>query len=106
MADQRRRAEDLMMMSGAARRLADLVAVATAPLRFEVMRHLLRVSEESMIETLEEAVALDLVKRGADAFTYVPFDRATRDEIVAGMTPERIERLRAQIAGASSRVFE
>ena len=106
MAEPRRRAEDLMMMSGAGRRLADLVAAATAPLRFEVMRHLLRVSEESMIETLEEAVALDLVKRGADAFTYIPFDDATRDDILEGMDAARIERLRAQIAGASSRVFE
>lgn len=94
------------MMSGAARRLADLVAVAPAPLRFEVMRHLLRVSEESMIETLEEAVALDLVKRGPDAFTYVPFDDATRASILEGIAPERAARLRAQIDGAASRVFE
>ena len=94
------------MLSSAGRRLADVVAVSAAPLRFEVMRHLLRVSEETMIETLEEVVALQLVKRGPDAFTYVPFDDATRDGIVEGMAAERIARLQSQIEGASKRVWE
>jgi hypothetical protein len=80
--------------------------VSVAPLRFEVMRHLLRISEESMIDTLQEVVGLELVKRGDDAFTYVPFDEATRAGIVEGMAPERVERLRSQIEGASKRVWE
>ena len=106
MADTDRRGEDLLMLSSAGRRLSDLVAVATAPLRYEVVRHLLRVSEETMTETLEEVVGLNLVKRGPDPFTYVSFDDATRAEIVEHMLPERLERLRRQIEGASKRVWE
>ncbi len=106
MTDPTRRAEDLLMLSSAGRRLADLVAVSQTPLRYEVVRHLLRVSEETMTETLEEVVGLALVKRGADAFTYVPFDDATRNSIVEDMPPERLDRLRTQIEGASKRVWE
>jgi hypothetical protein len=100
------RAEQLLTLSSAGRRLADLVAAALAPLRYEVMRHLLRVSEETMTETLEEVVALHLVKRGADAFTYVPFDQATGEAIREGMDLERLMRLRGQIQSATLRVFE
>ena len=75
------RAERLLTLSSAGRRLSDLVSASVRPLRYEVMRHLLRVSEETMTETLEEVVELHLVRRGSDAFTYVPFDEATGDAI-------------------------
>ena len=101
-----RRAEELLMLSSAGRRLADLVAASATPLRYEVVRHLLRVSEETMTETLEEVVGLSLVKRGPDPFTYVSYDEQTRDEIVEHMQPERRDKLRAQIESASRRVFE
>jgi hypothetical protein len=101
-----RRAEDLLMLSSAGRRLADLVAASAAPLRYEVVRHLLRVSEETMTETLEEVVGLELVKRGPDPFTYISYDEQTRREIMEHMQPERQARLRAQIENASRRVFE
>jgi hypothetical protein len=104
--DESRRAEELLMLSSAGRRLADLVAASETPLRYEVVRHLLRVSEETMIEVLEETVALRLVKRGPDAFTYVPSDDQTRAEIVGAMQPDRLERLRAQMENAARRVFE
>lgn len=100
------RAEQLLTLSSAGRRLSDLVSAAVAPLRYEVVRHLLRVSEETMTETLEEVVELHLVKRGPDPFTYVPFDDATGDAIRASMDAERLARLRSQIAGATLRVFE
>jgi hypothetical protein len=99
------RAEELLTLSGGARRLADLVAAAEAPLRFEVVRHVLRVSEETMIEVLEEAVAARLVARGPDASTYVPYDAETGAAIREGMDAERLARLRSQIDGASQRVF-
>jgi hypothetical protein len=99
------RAEELLTLSAAARRLADLVAAAEAPLRYEVVRHLLRVSEETMIETLEETVAARLVCRGPDPFTYVPSDDETGAAIRDGMDAERLARLRSQIDGASQRVF-
>ena len=70
----RLRAEQLLTLSSAARRLSDVVAAAETPLRFEVMRHLLRVSEETMIEVLEEVVTVGLVRRGDDAFTSYLFD--------------------------------
>ncbi len=82
------------------------MSAATAPLRYEVMRHLLRVSEETMTETLEEVVELHIVRRGPDPFTYVPFDEATGDAIRGSMDPARLARLRAQIASATLRVFE
>lgn len=106
MDESRLRAEQLLTLSSAGRRLSDLVSAAVAPLRYEVVRHLLRVSEETMTETLEEVVELHLVKRGPDPFTYVPFDDATGDAIRGGMEPERLARLRGQIESASLRVFE
>ena len=106
MEERRLRAEQLLTLSSAARRLADLVAVAGAPVRYEVMRHLVRVSEETMTEVLEEAVSARLIRRAGDPFTYVPFDAATGVEIAAGIGPERAARMRAQIAGAGRAVTE
>ncbi len=102
----RSRAEELLALSGAARRLADLVAVAGTPVRYEVLRHLLRVSEETMTEVLQEAVRMRLVKRGGDPFSYVPFDVETADGIAGGMAPERAARLRTQIESAARDVFD
>lgn len=101
-----RRAEQLLTLSGAARRIADLVAAGAGPVNYAVMRHLLRVSEETMTEVLEEAVHAELVKRGEDPFTYVPFDAETGAEIVAAMGEDRRDRLRGQIAASAERVFE
>jgi hypothetical protein len=100
------RAEQLLTLSSAARRISDLVAAAESPLRYEVMRHLLRVSEETMTEVLEESVHARLVKRGPDPFTYVPADEATGAAIREAIDDARLRRLREQIAGASRRVFE
>jgi len=104
--DSRARAEQLLTSSSAARRIADLVAAAGEPVRYEVLRHLLRVSEETMTEALQEAVDLRLVRRAEDAFTYVTFDEATGTEIVEAMGPERAARMRGQMARARQRVFE
>jgi enhancing lycopene biosynthesis protein 2 len=101
----RARAEQLLTLSSAARRIADLVAVAPAPLRYEVIRHLLRVSEETMTEALEEAVHAGLVRRGDDPFTYVPFSETLRHDIIDGWDLARRERIQRQIAGAHERVF-
>jgi hypothetical protein len=100
------RAEQLLSLSSAARRVSDLVSASEAPLRYEVMRHLLRVSEETMAEVLEETVRAKLVRRGPDPFTYVPSDEETGAAIREGLGPERLARLRSQIAGASIRVLE
>ena len=100
------RAQDLLTLSSAARRLADLIAAAEAPARYEVLRHLLRVSEETMIEVLEEATHVRLVRRGPDPFTYIPYSDELADEIRDHMSTERLERLRAQLSSAAGRVFE
>ncbi len=99
-------AEQLLYLSSAARRLADLIAAAEAPVRYEVLRHLLRVSEETMTEVLEEAVGARLVARAADPFSYVPFDERTGVAVRAGMDNERLARLRGQIETARQRVFD
>ncbi len=104
--DDRLRAEQLLTMSSAARRIADLVAASTRPLHYEVLRHLLRVSEETMTEVLEEAVRMRLVRRGDDPFTYVPYDDTTGAEIAGAMDEERLLRMRRQIESAAARVFE
>lgn len=101
----RLRAEQLLALSGAARRVSDLVAAAEMPLHYEVMRHLLRVSEETMTEVLEEAVGASLVRRGDEAFSYVPFDDATGAAIRDAMGEDRRERLRQHIQSAARRVL-
>lgn len=106
MDSSRLRAEQLLTLSSAARRLSDLVAAAEGPLRYEVMRHLLRVSEETMTEVLDESVHARLVRRGPDPFTYMPADEATGEALREALGPERLTRLRAQIAGATERVVE
>lgn len=100
------RAEQLLTLSGAARRLADIIASAEGPVQYEVLRHLLRVSEETMTEVLEESVHAGLVRRGDDPFTYVPHDEATGAELAASIDETRRARLRQQIRSASERVFE
>jgi hypothetical protein len=100
------RAEQLLTLSSAARRLAELMSAAEQPAHYEVLRHLLRVSEETMIEVLDEAVHVRLVRRGADPFTYVPHDESVGAEIRESMPPDRLARLRAQLASAAERVFE
>lgn len=105
MDESRLRAEQLITLSSAARRLADLIAAAEGPARYEVLRHLLRVSEETMIEVLEEAVNVRLVRRGEDPFTYTPYNDALGAEIREGMPPDRLDRLRAQLRSAAERVF-
>jgi hypothetical protein len=101
----RERAEQLLSLSSGARRVADLVAAAEQPLRYEVMRHVLRVSEETMTEVLEEAVSARLVRRGADPFSYIPANDEVGSDIRESLG-SRIDRLREQISGATRRVFE
>ena len=100
------RAEELLSLSSAARRIGDIVAVAGAPVRYEVLRHLLRVSEETMTEALEEAVRARLVRRGDDPFSYVPHDGATGEAIASGIGDERAAKMRAQIASAARAIAE
>ena len=105
MDESRFRAEQLLTLSSAARRLADLIAASEAPVRYEVLRHLLRVSEETMIEVLEEAVHVRLVRRGDDPFTYVPYGDTVGAEIREAMQPDRLDRMRRQLGSAAERVF-
>ena len=98
-------AESLLTLSSAARRISDLVATSETPLRYEVIRHLLRVSEETMTEVLEEAVRAGLVRRGDDPFTYVPASDALRAELREALGDDRQATFRRQIAGASARVL-
>ena len=100
------RAERLLTLSSAARRLTDMVAAAEEPLRFEVLRHALRTSEEDAIDALNDAMAAGLVRRGDDPHSYVPADDATAAAIREGWDGDRLARLRAQIAAAKARVYE
>jgi hypothetical protein len=106
MDDRQLRVEQLLHVSGSARRLADFVAAAQQPLRYEVLRHLLRFPEDIMIATLNEAVAARFVARGPDPHTYVPDDEAKAEAIRRGMDNERLTQLRAQIQAATRRVVD
>lgn len=106
MDEPRIRAEQLLTLSGAARRLTDFVVAADRPLRYEVIRHLLRMGEETMTEVLDEAVAARLIARGPDPHTYIPYDEATAEAVRWGIDDERLARLRGQIEGATRRVFD
>lgn len=106
MDERQLRVEQLLHLSGAARRLADFVAAAQQPLRYEVLRHLLRSPEDMMIAALSEVVEARLVARGADPHSYVPYDEATAEAIRRRMDEERLTRLRAQIEAATRRVFD
>jgi hypothetical protein len=99
------RAERLLTLSAVARRLADMVAAAEEPLRFEVLRHALRVPEGDAIAALREATNAGLVRR-ADADSYVPSDEATAAAIREGRGDEWLARIRALIAGATARVYD
>jgi hypothetical protein len=100
------RPEQLLTLSSAARRISDLVAAAGQPVQYEVLRHLLRVSEETMVEALEEAVHVRLVRRTESPVAYEPYSERVRAEVREAMGEERLARLRGQIARASERVFE
>jgi hypothetical protein len=100
------RAEQLLTLTTVARRLADMVAAAEGPVRFEVLRHALRVPEGDAITALREATDAGLVRRGDDAHSYVPYDEATAAAIREGFDAGRLARLRALIAGATARVYE
>ncbi|MEX2225208.1 MAG: hypothetical protein WEB52_02015 [Dehalococcoidia bacterium] len=104
--DSRPRAEQLLTMSSAGRRLVDLIAAAEEPVHYNVMRHLLRVSEETMTEVLQEVVELGLVKRAGHPLLYVPGDEDIGQEMREALGPDRLARHRAQIASAARRVFE
>ena len=80
-------------------------AAAEGPVRYEVLRHLLRVSEETMSEILEEAVHVRLVRRTDDPLMYVSWDEALREELRSHIAPERAAKMRAHLAGAAERVF-
>ena len=104
--DDAPRAEQLLTLSSAARRLADLIAAAERPVHYEVLRHLLRVSEETMTEVLEEAVSVRLVKRAEDPFSYIPYNPTVARDIIEALGEERLDRHKRQIASAHERVFE
>jgi hypothetical protein len=103
--DSGTRAERLLTLSAVARRLADMVAAAEEPLRFEVLRHALRVPEGDAIAALREATDAGLVRR-ADADSYVPSDEATAAAIREGRGDAWLVRMRALIAGATARVYD
>lgn len=105
--EERIPAEQLLALSSGARRIADVVAAASpSSVRYEVLRHMLRMPEEAMVGALAEAVSAKLVRRSGGPSSYVSWDAALAAEIAGGMPLERLDRMRRQIASASERVFD
>jgi len=94
----------LSSLSGAARRIVEVLAAADGPLSYEVLRHILRATEEDMIEALAEGVRSGLVRsvQGPPPTYELAPDLARRVQDAIG--GERVERLRRQVAGARKRV--
>ena len=95
----------LARLSGSARRLLDYVAVLEGGARYEVLRHLARVSEEDMIEDLREAVdAGILVAMAGRPNSYDFSDESLRELVLAEAGVERLPKLRARAQAARQRV--
>ena len=97
--------ERLARLSGSARRLLDYVVVLEGGARYEVLRHLARVSEEDIIEDLREAVSADiLVAMPGRPNSYDFSDDALRALVLAEAGADRLLKLRARAQAARQRV--
>ncbi len=95
----------LAPLSGSARRLLDHVAALDGAARYEVLRHIARVSEEDMVEDLREVVeagALAALPGRPNMYDFP--DEAVRAFVVGEAGEERLTRLRARAQAARRRV--
>lgn len=97
--------ERLVRLSGSARRLLDYVAVLEGGARYEVLRHIARVTEEDMIADLRETVEAGLLAPlpgRPNAYDFV--DASARELVRAQIGVERLPKLRARAEAARRRV--
>ena len=95
----------LASLSGSARRMLDYVAALDGAARYEVLRHLARVSEEDMVEDLREVVeagALAALPGRPNMYDFP--DETLRAFVVAEAGVERLARLRGRAQAARRRV--
>jgi hypothetical protein len=96
--------ERIGRLSGAARRLAEFVAIAPGS-RYAVLRHLAHVTEEDMIEDLRECVdAGILVSQSGEPNRYDLASNALREAVLATIGELRLPKLRARAEAARRRV--
>lgn len=95
----------LARLSGSARRLLDYVAVLEGGARYEVLRHLARVSEEDIVEDLREAVDAGVLAATPGRPNSYDFqDDDVRSIVLAEAGAERLPKLRARAEAARRRV--
>jgi len=97
--------ERLRGLSGSARRLLDYAVVLEGGARYEVLRHIARVSEEDMIEDLREVVEaglLSVMPGRPNSYDFV--DEGVRALVLADVGETRLPKLRARALAARRRV--
>ena len=97
--------ERLSRLSGSARRLLDYAVVLEGGARYEVLRHIARVSEEDMIENLREVVEAGILAAQEGRPNYYDFTNDEwREVVLADAGEQRLPKLRAKAEGARRRV--
>ncbi len=95
----------LVHLSASTRRLLDYVAVLPGGVRYAVLRHIARVSEEDMVIELREAVdagVLAVLPGQPNVYDFA--DEALREIVFEGIGPARLPRLQARAFAARRRV--
>ena len=97
--------ERLRGLSGSARRLLDYAVVLEGSARYEVLRHIARVSEEDMIEDLREVVEAGLLAAVPGRPNHYDFvDEGVRALVLADVGEARLPKLRPRALAARRRV--
>ena len=103
--DERDARERLARLSPSARRLVDYAAVLEDGARWAVLRHIARISEEDMVEDLQEATGAGILVTSADdPNRYVFADETVRAIVLAEIGEARLPRLRSRAEAARRRV--
>ena len=84
--------------------MVELLSVSSVPLSYEVLRHVLRVTEEDMIETLAETVRSGLVRRVEGRPVAYDLSADMARAVRESLGDERSGRLRQQVDAARERV--
>lgn len=92
-------------LSSSARRLLDYVAVMEGGVRYAVVRHIVRVTEEDLVEDLKEVVdAGILTALPGEPNLYDFADESVRSAVLAEIGDARAPKLRQRAEAARRRV--
>lgn len=91
-------------LSSSTRRMLDYVVVLEDGARYEVLRRMIRLTEQDMIDDLREAVDAGILRvLPGEPNTYAFVDDAIRDVVLAEAGEQRLPKLRAKAERAQGR---